>query len=433
MGAGCDWLAIGWKYSGPWGNHASSMATSYIVSYAEANGSGAWPSLAPTLGAKELPLLTTNSQQIRITGLRAGVGYEVRVAATRGGERSGWAVAPVLRTDKATQPPEPPLAPIVHGGIGGGAVAGGGACHIMRLRLPTSAAGCRSATDATVQLHAVLMYGAAGVAQEESWREYEASFSADELEISDLHVNVSYRFRLVAHNAAGKSHPGTATEAVQLCDAPPVAAAASTLASTGASAGARGAAHAGGSDVPLGAYIIGLCVLIAGGMRCLARRALSGRSPPGRRSGYDKVVAHDDELCDADGGMSEGAYDAWAATLCVHVFVPQSIRPIQIDMSTKGASTSAALLKQMCLVVSEVAGRQPPFAPEELSVVYEDEDGAQQLLNSGCAINEVFRASKVVASILGARVAPFGPSRAAEARPIRAKRAPTPGRDCETV
>jgi len=92
--------------------------------------------------------------------------------------------------------------------------------------------------------------------------------------------------------------------------------------------------------------------------------------------------------------------------LCVHVFVPASTRPIQIEMSTKGATSASALLRQLRLVVSEVAGRQPPLAPEELSVVYEDKAGVQHLVTSRSELHEVYTAARVVASINGARAAP---------------------------
>ena len=85
--------------------------------------------------------------------------------------------------------------------------------------------------------------------------------------------------------------------------------------------------------------------------------------------------------------------------------MPTSVRPVRIEMSTKGIQTSKDLLRQLRLVVSEVAGRQPPLQPEELSVVYEDFDGVQLCLHAACKLEEVYRASRVVASINGARVA----------------------------
>ena len=105
-----------------------------------------------------------------------------------------------------------------------------------------------------------------------------------------------------------------------------------------------------------------------------------------------------------DAEVEDGAYDAWAATLCVHVFVPASIRPVQIEMSTKGVGSASELLRQLRLVVSEVAGRQEPLAPEELSVVYEDAEGVQLSLHADVELYDVYGASRVVASIAGARV-----------------------------
>lgn len=417
MGAGCDWLALGWRYAGAHGGHTAA-ATSFIISYDEADGAAAWPAATPPTNAQPL---TTSAQQVRLTGLRAGIGYEVRVAAVRGGERSGWAMAPVLRTDRATLPPEPPLAPTIIGGMSVTGSGNGGTCHTIVLELPPPGTGCRSATDATLQLHAAPLGGAHMGAPTPSWRDYDAPFRGKEMEISEIHVNMSYRFRLVAHNSAGRSHPGTATDAVQVCEAPPVAA----LASSSLAHAARSWSSTlpgGGAGVPHGVYIVLVCAV--GGVLtcCFGRRLFGGGTPSARRGGaryeYERAAtgALDEELCDADAeGMGEGAYDPWAATLCVHVYVPQSIRPIQIEMSTKGVSSSSTLLKQLRLVVSEVAGRQPPLAPEELSVIHEDRDGVQQLLHSGCPLHDVYRASKVVASILGARVAPVATGAAAPA------------------
>ena len=90
----------------------------------------------------------------------------------------------------------------------------------------------------------------------------------------------------------------------------------------------------------------------------------------------------------------------------MHVYVPSSSRPVQIEMSTKGLASTASLLTQLRLVVSEVAGRQPPLRAEELAVLFEDERGVPRPLHAGCRLaDDVYRASRVVASIHGARVA----------------------------
>ena len=127
-----------------------------------------------------------------------------------------------------------------------------------------------------------------------------------------------------------------------------------------------------------------------------------------RRAGgasYERASTdgQEDEI-GADSASHDGAYDAWAGTLCVHVFVPASSKAIQIEMSTKGIGSTSELLRQLRLVVSEVAGRQPPLAPEELSVIFEDVDGMQSSLDSGCGLHLVYKASRVVASVNGARV-----------------------------
>ena len=379
MGGGCDWVGIGWKYNGGSKDHA----TSFLVSYAEAEGAP-WPGSPPSQ-----PALTTTSQQMRITGLRAGVSYEIRVAAVRGTDRSGWATAPSMKTDRAREAPEPPLAPSV---LGSDTV-----CHVVRLRLPTPQVSCRSPTDATLQLSS-----SAGTAGTLSWQDYEAPFSSNEMELADLKPNASYRFRLIAHNAAGRSHPGTATGPVHVCDPSPEALAAYALARGHGAGGAEGP-----RSVPLTAFAgVAICatLLLAGwSSRRAWHSGISWRRAGGASYERASTDGQEDEI-GADSASHDGAYDAWAGTLCVHVFVPASSKAIQIEMSTKGIGSTGELLRQLRLVVSEVAGRQPPLAPEELSVIFEDVDGMQSSLDSGCGLHLVYKASRVVASVNGARV-----------------------------
>ena len=89
----------------------------------------------------------------------------------------------------------------------------------------------------------------------------------------------------------------------------------------------------------------------------------------------------------------------------MHVYVPASKDPVQIEMSTADVATAATLLEQLRAVVGEVAGRPSPLAPEELSVVYEDDRGVQVELGAESALRRVYVASRVVASIVGARAA----------------------------
>ena len=76
--------------------------------------------------------------------LRSGTAYEILVASngTHGVRQSAWALAPLLRTDRATHAPESPLEPTV---------LSSSHCHHVRLRLPAPPTGCRSPTEATLQ------------------------------------------------------------------------------------------------------------------------------------------------------------------------------------------------------------------------------------------------------------------------------------------
>jgi hypothetical protein len=76
--------------------------------------------------------------------LRSGTAYEILVASngTDGVRQSAWALAPLLRTDRATHAPESPLEPTV---------LSSSHCHHVRLRLPAPPTGCRSPTEATLQ------------------------------------------------------------------------------------------------------------------------------------------------------------------------------------------------------------------------------------------------------------------------------------------
>ena len=386
LGGGCDWLAIGWAYSGP-----KDASTSYLVSYSEADGT-----LWEGEPRSHVPLIKgrAHQTQFKASGLRAGVGYEFRVAAVRGIERSAWAMAPVLRTDRANQVPEPPLAPTL---------LDSGGCYVVRLRLPKPHAGCRSATDATLQIDS----SGGGSSRSQGWVDYEAPFHSHEMDIADLQTNASVRFRLIAHNAAGRSHPGTATEPVSVCEAPPGAPEA-TRSESVLLWFLEGAAARLGVWVTLGALAACVLLLLAAcyrrvlGSNNVPIRSLSGRSGPRYERAATGAQVDDEALdeIDSEAASFAGAYDAWSAILCVNVYVPTSIRPIQIEMSTQGISSTSALLKQLRIVVGEVAGRDQPLAPEELKTVYEDEHGMNPLLTSN-TLAEVYGASKVVCSVSG--------------------------------
>ena len=82
-------------------------------------------------------------------------------------------------------------------------------------------------------------------------------------------------------------------------------------------------------------------------------------------------------------------------------------------MSTVGLDSTSLLIQQLRIVVSEVAGRDPPLTTEELSVVFEDGNtGVQEIVHPGIDLDEVFAASRVVASI-AQKTGPLGAPMAA--------------------
>ena len=377
MASGCDWIAIGWMYPRAPGQRSAS----FLVSHVEAEGT-AWPGPPPSQ-----PPMTTTAQQVRLTGLRAGTQYEIRVAAFVGGQLSEWATSPAFRTAIATQMPEPPLAPEV---LGDG-------CHRpVRLRLPAPQAGCRSAIEATLQYNRPELRSPP---ETPSWQNYGAPIISSDVDLYDLSPNSTYRFRLVAHNTAGRSHPGKATEPVIVCTEaapdPPEARSTEFIGQNVALLQERLV-----MEIAQPVAVVGGALAVLISLLMLARSCFSSRRPTrGVRYQRASTTALEDEF---DGEMKAEAcaYDEWSAMLCVHVYVPASNQPVQIEMSAVGVTTCSSLLKQLRTVVSEVAGRQPAIAPEELSVVYEDGDsGVQHLLHSGCELDEVFSASRIVASI----------------------------------
>ena len=381
----------------------------FLIKYAEADSSSSWPALEPP------KLVTTASSQMRLTRLRAGQEYEIFVASngTDGVRRSEWVVAPLLRTERASHAPEPPLQPLVLPTE----------CHLVRLRLPPPPTGCRSPAEASLQYLAA-QHPAASL----GWQDYEAPLVSRELELAALPSNQSYRFRLIAHNAAGRSHPGAPSAPLHVCPVP------STSGKDGADVGrwsseilpsfalhgsqvvlaslGRGVAPPEGSSGAPTAFTLALALLMLLlllaallGCRCLLFACCSpaaARRPRGKGGRYHRAAtaASDDE--DDEGDEPLSAVLAWSrseAMLCVQVYVPASRAPVQIEMSTVGVTTCARLLRQLLVVVSEVSGRHsPPLVPEELSVVYETRAG-MKVLHSGCALEDVFGATRVVASI----------------------------------
>ena len=383
--------------------------------------------------------LTTTSTQVKLHGLRAGVGYHVRVAASAGERTSEWALSNLLRTAGPDHTPDPPLAPIVLGGEADGICKGP-----LKLRLPPPQGGCRSPVEASLQLaHA----GAAS----SPWTEYFSPITSSDTLLEGLHPNSTYRFRLVGHNDAGKSHPGSSTPEVKTC-APgmavhpdPAAAAAAVPAvaggavSTGAAAGeaftteeatfaredptaatfssaARDPTSGGEVPVWISAVFATVCALVAVGGACSFCSRLFGGVQ--RKYGYQRTPTkdrhhegEDDELMMSKGAAAEPgmfAYDEWQQNLCVQVFVPSSTRPVTIEMSTEHIATTAALLDQLRVVVGEVMGRPTPIDPEDegFAVVYEDESGVQVALDALTELRRVYVASRVVASVAGSRVSP---------------------------
>lgn len=376
MGAGCDWLAIGWSYRG-----APADEPGYEITYGEAAG-GAWPGDPPP----SPKTLTTTSEQIRISGLRAGTAYEIRVALTSGIRRSEWATAPILHTANGGRP-EPPLAPIVRGNKG---VEDCG--PTVRLRLPTPPGGCNSPTEATLQ-YAQVQSGGAPLGSGLSWLDYDAPITSD-VEVAELRANASYSFRLIAHNAAGRSHPGTSTEPVAVCEA---LAATTTSGSQGKTGSWMGSLAGRLFEYAVVALIVWRCAAVA---EYLRRRASDAKQGGGGASYQPASTLEDDEEAVLADGNDQ---------LCVEVHTPTSIRPVAIEISTAGVTSASQLLKQLRLVVSEVAGRA--LSPEELSITYEDAEGVQLTLHAGCQIDEVLAASRVVASVAGSRVVQDGQER----------------------
>ena len=358
----------------------------------------------------------TTAMQVRLTQLRAGLTYEISVATngSDGLRQSEWATAPLLRTDTATHAPEPPRPPNVLPTTD---------CKRVRLRLPEADRGCRSPTEASLQIFA-MHDGKNG------WVDSDEPIVSSEFELTTLPRNASYRFRLVAHNAAGRSHPGGATPAVHVCSALPAARQQSppthwsALLPTFVQSALgvdneppstilpqRNSTH---SDIslPLPMMTILSLVPVALCLACAMRLAhcspVAGRRQRVAKGGrYQKAATSADSEDDSDeepalptptGG---GAWNRPEALLCVHVFVPASRKPVQIEMSTAGIGSSAKLLRQLLVVVSEVVGRHaPPLSPEELSVVYEVAGGGSQLLHSRCVLNDVLQhATRITASI----------------------------------
>ena len=391
MAAGCDWLAVGWKFKAAAGHHAAK----YIVTYSEAEDT-VWRGPPPST-----PPMEVAAQQVKIVGLRAGVDYEVRVAViTAKGHQSDWATLPGLRTTIATQVPESPEAPHVRDD---------GRCHrIVRLQLPAPLPGCRSPTSATLQ-YSTVGQTAQGSGSGSSWADHNSPVTSTDVELYDLAPNASYRFRLIAHNAAGSSRPGRGTDPVLVCD---------DVAYGGAHAGSpwEGVWLVASAPDPTSAFLIVLliavCVASVGVRRCCTRTPCG----LGRGARYERASTKAPEELEFAGGdeaVIDGAYDEFAHTLCVHVYVPASSKPIQIDMSTVGLDSTSLLIHQLRIVVSEVAGRDPPLTTEELSVVFEDGNtGVQEIVHPGIDLDEVFAASRVVASI-AQKTGPLGAPMAA--------------------
>lgn len=152
-----------------------------------------------------------------------------------------------------------------------------------------------------------------------------------------------------------------------------------------------------------------------GGKHSGARYERASTAPA---DGDDDDDDEDEEDDDDDGAVgtsgdveaadaSAGAYDRWAENLCVHVFVPGSNQPVKVEMSVSGVNSASGLLESLRRVVGEVAGWQSALPTDQLSIVYEGgSDGVQLLLTDESRLEEVFAASRIVASV-----------RAAESRP----------------
>ena len=429
MGAGCDWLAIGWRFPGN-----PKVVSAFLVSYVEADQT-VWP------GSPSPPAWRVPHSQVRITGLRAGISYVVQVASEMAsGHRSSWASSPAFRTALASDVPEPPLAPDVLGPSSSGKHAKG--CDVARLRLPPPRVGCHAPVEATLQYSLMEASG-----ERPEWQDYEVPVTTRDIEVTRLQPNCSYRFRLIAHNAAGSSHPGTGTDPVYVCAPSPVDKSAGARAThewllNSAKAAILRIGSSGdvtskpdSVDEPMSAVSLRmlnssmLMVLLVPVffIWCYCKRAKSNHNERQRKTirqggRYQKASTIERGLMDADDDDDDdddddyngdntdrsqqqaiaGAYDQWAKTLAVHVFVPDSSHPVQIEMSTAGIMSASVLVKQLHLVVSEVAGRNPPLHPDELSIVYESATSGVQLhLHPSCALDAVLAATRVVARIRG--------------------------------
>ena len=87
IGAGCDWITVGWTFEYLGGLHENTAPVTFQVSCGE--------------GQQQEQQLATTLKQVTIRGLRAGVGYGVRVSAVAAGRLSPWVPSSeLLRTAK---------------------------------------------------------------------------------------------------------------------------------------------------------------------------------------------------------------------------------------------------------------------------------------------------------------------------------------------
>lgn len=175
-----------------WQHESEDLVDSYIVLVEDASAPA--PSRSP---------IASYQTHLRVSDLRSAHSYTFRVAAEgREFRRSEWTRA-TFGTEPPRFAPEPPQPPLIER-------HGQRECESIHLRMPQPPMGCGSPSEWALQYRPISI---------STWLDHHQSIATPVLEAvgDSLPANLTYTFRLVAHNAAGSSAPGEATEPVFLC------------------------------------------------------------------------------------------------------------------------------------------------------------------------------------------------------------------------
>ena len=195
------------------------------------------------------------------------------------------------------------------------------------------------------------------------WLHIASDCSPPQVELADLPGNLSYRFRLIARNGAGRSHPGTPSAPVHVC----VASSAdqegaqgwggavgwfSWLRGTGqALVHATSGWHAIGggghmaaeeqlspSPAPLALppllLLLAICLSCCRSLYrtiCPSTAERRRRAERGRYQAASTAAPDEDDDGDEAPLAATGAWNRMEALLCVHVFVPDSRAPVKVS------------------------------------------------------------------------------------------------------